>query len=176
MLNQNQAEQLGRVEEILREILRSKEYKALDYHPDLTLGDSLQGVSKLLDEYYQEHEKQEVDLLQQIQSTKADLLPQGFERQQTTTVREQNPDTWRCKVIDGLSVLAIASFLTAIVSSGISLFFAGASDLDKASGNRLRPDFASLSLGYRGLAIAGVGLFITSAVSAGMIANGEKNQ
>ncbi|MGI2907660.1 hypothetical protein [Tolypothrix sp. VBCCA 56010] len=50
MLNQNQIRRLEAIERWLREIQDSEEFKAIDYHPDLMIGDAIQAVGELLNE------------------------------------------------------------------------------------------------------------------------------
>lgn len=48
-MNEEQIARLDQIEQWLIEILDSPEFKKLDYHPDVTLVDSCQGVGYLLD-------------------------------------------------------------------------------------------------------------------------------
>ena len=52
MLTRSQIERLEIIEQWLEEIAESEEFAELDIHPDVTLGDSLQGVQEVLNAYY----------------------------------------------------------------------------------------------------------------------------
>lgn len=163
MLKNDQIEKLETAEMLLLEVMKSQEFQELDINPDLTLGDSLQGIQEVLQEFYPD-----------------DYVPMSPETEeirqiQIVRVRLKRSESWSSKLIDMLSKVAFVSLLTAAVSAGISIFFYGISDIDKSVGNKLKPDFAAVSLGYKGLSIAGFGLFLTAGVSASIIASGEKN-
>jgi hypothetical protein len=57
-LSQNQLRRLEACNRWLREIRDSESFAQLDYHPDLTLGDAIQAVGELLQEYSPEFQQQ----------------------------------------------------------------------------------------------------------------------
>ena len=63
MLNQNQVRRLEAIDRWLREIRDSEEFKTIDYHPDLMIGDAIQAVGELLNE---QSNQQLIDLPHEI--------------------------------------------------------------------------------------------------------------
>jgi len=156
MLKFNQIEKLEIMQKWLEEIVESEEFKDLDFYPDVTLGDSLQGIEEVLTNYYP-----------------SGYTPPRFEDEKPV-MHLRWVKGWREKLVDGLSSITITSLLTAAVTASTSIFFWGVSDIDRATGNRLSPDFAQQSHLYRGAAIASLGLFLLSGVAAACTEAGGK--
>ncbi len=155
MLKYDQIEKLEIIQKWLEEIVDSEEFEQLDIYPDVTLGDSLQGVEEVLNDYY----------------------PTGYEPPKPVMhLRVARP--WHEKLKDHIFValgeVAGTSLMVAAISGCASLFCWGISDIDKSVGNALKPDFAAHSQMYKGLAIASLGFSLGCTACATAIARGDK--
>jgi hypothetical protein len=153
MLNSTQAEKLEIARILVHEVIESPEFLESDYHPDVTLGDSIQGIDDALQTYYPD----------------GYTPPRGCKKVQTIPMKIHPIKRLRWGLADTLQTIALTSILAAVVSASISVVFWGLSDIDKATGNKLRPDFAAESHLYRGVSIASVGLLFLSGVLAGIV-------
>ena len=156
MLTRSQIERLEIMEQWLEEIVCSEEFTDLDIHPDVTLGDSLQGVQEVLNAYY----------------------PPGYtppKSAPTLHIRTVQPWHEKLKDIAFTTMGEISGILviTAALSGCASLFCWGISDAKDAFGHKQQPDFAAQSQAYRGLALASVGTALGCSVVASVI-KGDK--
>jgi len=140
MFTTRQIEKLEIIEDWLKEIVESEEFAALDCYPDVTLGDSLQGVQETLNAYY----------------------PTGYTPPKNSpTLHIRTVRSWHEKLKDRLFVtlgdISGVLVITAALSACASVFCWGASDVKDAFGYRAKPDFAAQSQIYRGVAIASIG-------------------
>jgi len=156
MLTRSQIERLEIMEQWLEEIVESEELAAFDCHPDITLGDSLQGIQEILSAYY----------------------PPGYtppKNAPTLHMRIARP--WYEKLKDAAFValgdISGVLVVTAALSACTSLFCWGVSDAKDALGYRTRPDFAAQSQAYRGVAIASIGAALGCGV-VGSVIKGDK--
>jgi hypothetical protein len=160
MLNYTQAEKLEIARTLVHEVIESPEFLEGDYHPDVTLGDSIQGIDEALQTYYPD----------------GYTPPRGCKRVQTTPMKIPPIKRLRWGLADMLAALALTSILAAAVSASISVVFWGLSDIDKATGNKFRPDFAAESHLYRGVSITAVGVLFLSGVLAGIVNTKEGDE
>lgn len=155
MLKYDQVEKLEIMQDWLEEIVNSEEFKELDIYPDVTLGDSLQGVNEVLTNHY----------------------PCGYEPPKPVK-NLYRVRSWHEKLKDHIFValgeVASTSLMVAAISGCASLVCWGLSDIDKSVGNALKPDFAAHSQMYKGLAIASLGFSLGCTVCASAIARGDK--
>jgi hypothetical protein len=155
MLNYTQVEKLEIARTLVHEVVESSEFLKIDYHPDVTLGDSIQGIDEALQTYYPPtYTPPRVERCQRVEQISIKITP---------------VKRLRWGIADTLQTIALTSLLVAAVSASISVVFWGLSDIDKATGNKLRPDFAAESHLYRGVSIASVGLLFLSGVLAGIV-------
>ena len=156
MLKYDQIEKLEIAQEWLEEIVNSPEFSQLDIHPDVTLGDSLQGIEEVLNNHY----------------------PFGYEPPKPVK-HLYRVRSWQEKLRDHIFVtlgeVAVTSLIVAALSGCVSLACWGLSDIDKSVGNPLKPDFAAASNMYRGLAIASFGLSLGCSVVGGCVIGGRKD-
>jgi hypothetical protein len=144
------------MEQWLEEIAESEELAALDIHPDVTLGDSLQGVQEVLTAYY----------------------PEGY------TPPKKDPDLcielthpWqklKNDIFITLSEISGVLIITAALSACTSLFCWGVSDFKGALGYKQQPDFTAQSNLYRGVAIASIGAALGCGVVGSVINEARK--
>lgn len=158
MLTNEQIDRLITIEQWLEEIQDSPEFEALDYHPGLTVGDARQAIADLLDAQ----------------------KPSNFTPSEDKPVmRLYRVRPWHEKLRDrvfvGLGEVAVTSLIVAALNGCAWLTCWGLSDIDKATGNRFKPDFAAQSQMYRGLAIASVGFSLGCSTCASAIARGGKD-
>ncbi len=156
MLNRNQIERLEIMEQWLEEIVESEELAELDIYPDVTLGDSLQGVKEILDAYY----------------------PEGYTPPKNAPImhlRVARPWHEKLKSIAFTTLGEISGILviTAALSACASVFCWGVSDTKDAFGYRSKPDFTAQSQAYRGLALASIGAALGCGV-IGSVIKGDK--
>jgi hypothetical protein len=151
MLTRSQIERLEIIEQWLEEIAESEEFAELDIHPDVTLGDSLQGVQEVLNAYY----------------------PPGYTPPKPTKYL-YNVRPWHEKLkntaFTTLGEISGILVITAALSACTSLFCWGISDTKDAFGYRSKPDFAAQSQAYRGVAIASIG----AALGCGVVGSAIK--
>lgn len=156
MLKYDQIEKLEIAQQWLEEIVNSPEFSQLNFHPDVTLGDSLQGIEEVLKDHYP-----------------CGYLPPKFESPKEPYIRSWH-EKLRGHIFVLLGEVAVSSLIVAALSGCVSLVCWGLSDIDKSVGNPLKPDFAAASSMYRGLAITSLGLSLGCSVVGGVI-GGRKN-
>ncbi len=156
MLKYDQIEKLEIAQAWIEEIVNSSEFSELDIYPDVTLGDSLQGINEVLSNHY----------------------PFGYESPKPA-LRIERVRLWHEKLKDHIFVtlgeVAVTSLMVAALSGCASLFCWGLSDIDKSAGNVLKPDFAAHSQMYKGLALASLGLSLGCSVATGVMAGGKRS-
>jgi hypothetical protein len=138
MLTRNQVERLEIIEQWLQEIIESDEWIECDIYPDVTLGDSLQGVQEILNAYY----------------------PEGYTPPKPTKhIYKVRPWHEKLKNVADAALSEISGVLviTAALSACASVVCWGASDAKDGFGYRDKPDFAAQSQIYRGVALASIG-------------------
>ncbi len=159
MLKFEQKEKLEIVEQYLRSIKESPEFKSFEYYPDVTLGDCLQGLNDLIDEVYE----------------------QGYQPWQPPTPEQKAEIVARIKhenrfrPLRVLRDVALGVGVPAIFASGFlalsSFFCMGVSGMDKATNDRLSPQIDWMASGdfFRGAAGASLavgGISILTAVAS----------
>jgi hypothetical protein len=155
MLNYTQVEKLEIARKLVQEVIDSPEFSQMYFHPDVTLGDSIQGIDETLQTYYPDG-----------------YIPPRVERTpaiERISIKITPIKRLRWGLADMLASIALGSLLAAAISGSLSVFFWGISDIDKATGNKLSPDFAAQSHLYRGAAIASVGMVLLSGVLGGVV-------
>jgi len=146
-------EKLKIAKKLLEEVSDSKNFKTLDYHPDLHLGDALQAIDELLSEYY----------------------PEGYTPPETISEGSFHIRPWHEKLkntaFTALGELSGVLVITAALSACTSLFCWGVSDTKAAFGYRTNPNFAAQSQAYRGVAIASISAALGCGVVGSVLAN-----
>lgn len=152
-LNQNQIRRLKAIDCWLREIRDSEEFTALDYCPDVTLGDAIQAVNELLQEH--EPERQEQKLV----------------------IRIRRVIFWREKVRsfiqNAASEVAILSLLTTGCMIVGAIFCYGLDRTQQSKGSEYQPTWANNSKVFEGSAIASIAVFLGASL-AGACISGDK--
>ncbi len=159
MLTFNQKERLEIAEQWLREIKESPEFKDFEYHPDVALGDCLQGLNELIDEVYE-------------QGYQPWQPPKPEEKAAIVAhIKHEN----RFRPLHALRDFALGVGVPAIFASGFlalsSFVCMGVSDMDKATGDRMMPtvDWMAASdflMGATGASLAVGGICILTAVAS----------
>ena len=151
MLSIYDVEKLEIAKKLLQEVSDSEGFKSIDYHPDLHLGDALQAIDELLSEYYPEN------------YTPPETIAEGSCRISPWHEKLKNTAFTTLGEISGILII------TAALSGCASLFCWGISDTKDAFGYRAKPDFATQSQAYRGLAIASIGAALGCGVVGSVI-------
>jgi hypothetical protein len=131
-------EKLEIAKKLIQEVSDSEGFKATDYYPDLHLGDALQAIDELLEQYY----------------------PEGYTPPKPIKyLRKVKP--WNQQLKDtfttALGDLSGTLVITAALSICASLTCWGISDAKAAFGHRQQPDFAAQSQIYRGVTLVSIG-------------------
>lgn len=155
MLSIYEVEKLEIAKRLLEEVSDSEQFKTIDYHPDLHLGDALQAIDELLVEYYPEN-----------------YTPQPTHK---NFCRVRWYESLRDRISVGFGELATTAFMVAMLSGCGSIICLGMSDIKAgAGGTKIKPDFAAQSQMYRGLAVGSLGLALGSSIVASYIAGNYK--
>ncbi len=151
MLTRTQIEQLEITEKWLEEIIQSDEWLECGIYPDVTLGDSLQGIQEILTAYY----------------------PEGYKPPRYDSIKTYTPRPWHEKLRDTtfttLSDITGLLVIVGALSACTSVICWGISDIKSALGRIQQPDFAAQSQAYRGVATASIGAALGCGVVGSVI-------